>query len=190
MRLLLIASLLSMILLAGCFGPATPPPPEYKPPAVRNLTPAAEPVNNTSSKTFVPAAPKKNATSNTTAKTNATAPKTNTSKVNTTSKTNATASKTNVTAQKTNITVANTSAPVALPCNGLSTSAALDCLAKLAIEKKDVLICTQLTAKEDRLKCFAQWCASGARDYRQCSKLVNVDDRLGCTMKCNPNFNT
>ena len=177
MRLLLLAALLSALLIGGCVN-SSPPPPEYRPTADKNLTP---PVyvppkttgNGTPANPVVPVDPPRN-------NSNGTAPKTNTSVKN-----NTTLPNSSMPAVNTTVTV-----PGALPCLGIRTTDALDCLAQLSIAQKDVLVCTQLSDKTDRLKCFNRWCSSGARDYHQCDKLTNTDDRLGCLVKCNPNFNT
>ena len=181
MRLLFIASLLTLILLAGCFGPSTPAPPQYKPPVEKNLTPNAPSISNASgnktpAKPVVPPAPAKNQTPP--------------------SKPTTIPPKVNLTVPKVNTTVNNSSLPIAPPaaaeilCSGLGTSDALECLIQASIAKKDAEICTQLTTQDDRYKCFTRWCYSAARDYHQCDKLQNPDDRTGCLMKCNTNFNT
>lgn len=183
MRLWLLAILLSSVLLFGCFGPDVPPAPAYKAPAVKNQTPA--PVRNLTRPPTLPAPPKNETAPKNTAVSrpppkpvqNGTAPAKNASSVR---PSNASASN----------AAANITAPAPLPCNGLRTSEALECLAAESISKKDVALCTQLTAAEDRYACFTRFCYSAARDFKQCDKLTNTDDRLGCIQKCSPNFNT
>ena len=76
------------------------------------------------------------------------------------------------------------------PCSRKSGAEKIECAYMEARNSKDVSLCTSLLdAKDDRFKCITQWCASGARDFKQCEKLSG-DDRLGCLNKCNPNPNT
>lgn len=74
-------------------------------------------------------------------------------------------------------------------CAGMSGNALVDCTYLRAVSEKDVTACTALAAQEQRYSCIARWCGSEARDYSQCDRLPDSDDRLGCLNKCNPNPN-
>ena len=53
----------------------------------------------------------------------------------------------------------------------------------------DLAACTAIADQQGRFACIAQWCGSGARDYTKCATLADLNDRLGCMSKCNPNPN-
>lgn len=81
-------------------------------------------------------------------------------------------------------------APSQGSCYGMSGDNLIQCVYAQAVASKDVTICTSLGEQNGRFICIAQWCGSAARDYRQCDRLTNYDDNLGCLSKCNPNPNT
>ncbi|MFH1307108.1 MAG: hypothetical protein ABIH83_05660 [Candidatus Micrarchaeota archaeon] len=76
------------------------------------------------------------------------------------------------------------------PCINLEEYELVDCIAGLAIDEKDVTICTSFTEQDLRFQCIARWCLSPARDFNACDLLTDPDDRMGCFNKCNPNPNT
>ena len=186
MRLSALALLLSLIFLAGCFGPATPAPPQYVPPGVYNASsnphvPAAgnapNPASQPPASTQTPVVP-----------------------VNTPNSVNPPAVVTPPvvipTPEANHSTPANSSVSLPVPstpsvlCAGSGSSDALECIIVASIAQKKVSVCLQLSSQEDRYKCFTRWCYSASRDYHQCEGLNKTDDRLGCLIKCNPNFNT
>lgn len=175
--LLLPLLLVVLILFFGCLGPTAPAAPPYKAPSKTNDTITPPPAKNASPDTPItppskPLVPPKNVTkpANQTV-----SPPSNPA---------------NATTPQANATQNNTPPAPSSVCGGLGGSGQLECIAQAAIGQKNVLICTQLTLREDRYKCFTRWCYSGARDYKQCQALPDNDDRLGCLNKCNPNFNT
>lgn len=175
MRWLLVPLLVALILFFGCLGQAAPPAPPYKAPSKTNDTITPPLAQNASAGT--PPAPPSDVV---VPPKNATKPANNT--------VTPPSSPTNVTTPPANVTAPPPTPPSV--CGGLGGSGQLECIAQSAIAQKNVLICTQLTLRDDRYKCFTRWCYSGARDYKQCQALPDNDDRLGCLNKCNPNFNT
>ena len=75
-------------------------------------------------------------------------------------------------------------------CPGLSGNELLNCTSARAKASDDITICTALSVQADRYNCISAWCGSEVRDYSQCAKLTDYDDRTGCLNKCNPNANT
>lgn len=74
-------------------------------------------------------------------------------------------------------------------CADLENSQIMDCVSQLAISSKNVSMCTSFWFPADRLSCITRWCLSASRDFTQCERLENIDERLGCLNKCNPNQN-
>lgn len=177
MRLLIICLLISITLMLGCIGgPSVPPAPDYTPKKTATQTPPQLPAKNITNAT------KEGTMRNQTAsKINATIPQENNTKQETANNSNASLQNNASASQPSN-------SPVII-CNGATTEDALDCILQAAIERKDVTICAQLEQKDSRYKCFNFWCYSKARDFKQCYKLNNTDDKLSCLSKCSPNFN-
>ncbi|MFH0927129.1 MAG: hypothetical protein V1822_00965 [Candidatus Micrarchaeota archaeon] len=75
-------------------------------------------------------------------------------------------------------------------CQNLAQVQVASCAAQSAIENDDVSVCTRLSLSDDVFSCIAQWCLSAQRDFTQCEKLSDIDLRLGCLSKCNPNPNS
>ncbi len=187
MRIWLVSLAILGLLMLGCLGSSAPPAPEYRGPAVGNNTPAALPpkpkpvVNNTSAvppNATIP--PKANVT---------VPPKQNVSAPNASAQNASNASAGNVPAPGVSNNATLPPSP-ALVCNGSTSSDALECISQAAVSQKNVALCIQLAVKDARYQCLTRWCYSAARDFHQCEKLTNTDDRLGCLNKCNPNFNT
>ncbi|MCL6089236.1 MAG: hypothetical protein M1530_03705, partial [Candidatus Marsarchaeota archaeon] len=165
-----------------------PPAPAYRGPGVGNNTPVvvppkAKPVANNTS-TIV--TPPRNATLP--PKTNATVPPKQNASTSAGNASNASAP--GAPGQNASNNTTASPPPPSLVCGGSTSSDALDCISQAAIVQKNVVFCTQLVVQDARYQCLTRWCYSAARDYKQCDKLANNDDRLGCLNKCNPNFNT
>ncbi|MFA5108269.1 MAG: hypothetical protein WC492_01915 [Candidatus Micrarchaeia archaeon] len=89
-----------------------------------------------------------------------------------------------------NVNPANTGASALSSCAGMTATDQAECVFKLAESQKDVSLCIYIQDKDWRHSCITRWCLSGSRDFSQCEKLSDYDDRLGCFNKCNPNPNT
>lgn len=73
-------------------------------------------------------------------------------------------------------------------CSGKNGPQLVNCTAGVAIEAKDVSICTELADQEALNTCITTWCAA-LRDFNSCYRIADNDDRLMCLSRCNPNRN-
>ena len=73
-------------------------------------------------------------------------------------------------------------------CSGTYGPQLVNCTLGVAIEAKDVSICTTLADHEALNTCITTWCAA-IRNYTSCYGIANKDDQLMCLSRCNPNRN-
>ena len=73
-------------------------------------------------------------------------------------------------------------------CSGKNGPQLVNCTVGIAIETKDVNVCTTLADHDALNTCITTWCAA-VRDFNSCYGIANKDDQLMCLSRCNTNRN-